>query len=263
MMIMVFKDRLRSALFSVLRQFIPKRVRVAVRLGFDAYWGKLTFAEDCLYTYVHADFLRDEKFLLAYQKGHALMLPSWGEYHFRWRAYVVCWAAHKAQKLQGDFVECGVNTGMLARMIIEYIDFPTIGKKFYLLDTYEGMAPAYSTSREMERSESMGYTDVYDQVRATFAPYNTKIIKGAVPDTLSQIDTDKICFLSIDMNTALPEQKALEFCWDKLVSGAVVILDDYGFTGHEEQKRLHDAFAASKGVMVLALPTGQGLIFKP
>jgi hypothetical protein len=65
------------------------------------------------------------------------------------------------------------------------------------------------------------------------------------------------------MNSATPERAALEFFWDKLVSGASVILDDYGWKGCEAQKNAADQFAALRGVRVLALPTGQGLLIKP
>ncbi len=242
----------------------PSRLVKSTRLFIDLYSGKFAYSEDCLYTYVHADFLTDQKFMDAYKKGHALMLPSWGDYQFRWRAYIVCWVAEHVRALEGEFVECGVNTGMLARMIIDYINFPSTGKQFYLLDTYEGMAAEYSSQDEMQRSKHMGYgRDIYEQVKETFASFNVRVIKGVVPDTLQQITAEKICFLSIDMNSAIPERKALEYFWDKLVSGGVVVLDDYGFPGHEEQKRNHDEFAKSLGVQVLALPTGQGLIFKP
>jgi hypothetical protein len=68
------------------------------------------------------------------------------------------------------------------------------------------------------------------------------------------------------MNCAFPELQALEFFWDRLVVGAIVILDDYGFsanqTGYINQKLAIDAFAIRKGVSVLCLPTGQGLIVK-
>ena len=65
------------------------------------------------------------------------------------------------------------------------------------------------------------------------------------------------------MNCAVPEIAAAEYFWDKLVSGAVIVLDDYGWVCHIEQKLAFDEFASRKNVQVLVLPTGQGLIFKP
>jgi hypothetical protein len=41
------------------------------------------------------------------------------------------------------------------------------------------------------------------------------------------------------------------------------VLDDYAYRGYREQKLGMDRFAASVGIEVLSLPTGQGLIMKP
>ncbi len=84
-----------------------------------------------------------------------------------------------------------------------------------------------------------------------------------IPDTLPQVKAEKVCYLLIDMNCAAPEIAAAEYFWDKLVSGAAIILDDYGWDGHIVQKQAMDEFARRKGVSVLQLPTAQGLILKP
>jgi hypothetical protein len=65
------------------------------------------------------------------------------------------------------------------------------------------------------------------------------------------------------MNCVEPEIQAANYFWDKLVSGAVMILDDYGFGPHIEQKKAFDIFAKEKKVEILSLPTGQAIIFKP
>ena len=57
--------------------------------------------------------------------------------------------------------------------------------------------------------------------------------------------------------------RRLEYFWEKLVPGAIVLFDDYGWSGYINQKKAHDAFAASKGVKILNLPTGQGMLIKP
>ena len=61
---------------------------------------------------------------------------------------------------------------------------------------------------------------------------------------------------------AFSEIAALEYFWDKLRLGAPVVLDDYGKAKFVEQKRAMDAFAARRGVKLLNLPTGKGLLLK-
>ena len=229
----------------------------------------LTYSEDLLYTYHNADFINDPLFIESYNLGKAtdkqeILLKN---YDIRWRIHVLCWAALHAAHLEGDFVDCGVNTGIFSRAIINYIDFNKTGKKYYLLDTFGGLDSKYSSEKEMGRNKTINYENqksLYEDVKNTFKDFNVEIIKGAVPETLSKVKSDKICFLSVDMNCVLPEFEALNFFWDKMVSGGMIVLDDYGYANStNDQKEAHDQFAKSKGIMVLTLPTCQGLIVKP
>jgi hypothetical protein len=241
-------------------------------INLDDYYllpkSRVTYAHDLLYTYHNADFLKDPLFAESYNLGKQTdggqLLKN---YDIEWRIHVLCWAASHAKHLEGDFVDCGVNTGIFSRAVIHFVDFNTLNKKYYLLDTFSGMDPLYSTAKELERSEVLGYsqkTGLYEQVKQTFAGFNVEIIKGAVPATLPLVKSEKVCYLSIDMNCVQPEVDALEYFWDKMVSGGLIILDDYAYANStNDQKAAHDAFAKRKNVMILTLPTCQGLIIKP
>ena len=212
--------------------------------------------------------MQDARFIRAYDAGFAT--GSW-THHIYWRAYVNCWAAECASRLAGDFVECGVYKGGYARMIVDYVDFERLGKRYWLVDTYEGFAEDQLSMAERAAMgggtglyDSRGhYPDAYAQVQATFRAFpSVQAVKGAVPGVLPQIAASRIAYLSLDMNNAKPERLAIEFLWDRLVPGALVVLDDYGFMGHGEQKIALDEFAGSRTVPILALPTGQGLMVK-
>lgn len=226
--------------------------------------GPLTLAEDGLATQHGAPFLDDPRFLLAYAAGKAT--GSWGHAEIHWRAHVVCWAARHAGHLRGDFVECGVNRGGLARTVIEYLGPDTFAaRRFYLLDTFHGLVESQlSTEDRAAGRRAGGYDECYDAVVATFRPFPfVTIIRGAVPDTLPAVVSERIAFASIDMNCVPPEIAAAEWIWPRLVPGAIVVLDDYNFVAHEPQRRAFDRFAQERGVSVLPMPTGQGLLIKP
>ena len=231
--------------------FLPKE---AVRYG-----------EDQLFTLNAAPFLEDDDFLRAYKAG--AQTNSWHGLSIHWRAYVACWAASYASKLEGDFVECGVNRGGLARAIVDYIGFERLNKNFYLIDTFSGLVPAYLSEEEIERGIPDTYSYYKDNsaevVRKTFAPFkNVNIVQGIVPDVLPSLPITRVAFLSLDMNCAMPEIRAAEFFWQRMAVGGVIVLDDYGNPQHCEQQKDFDRFARDRGVHILALPTGQGLIFK-
>jgi O-methyltransferase len=226
-------------------------------------YGKATYNQDGMATTHNADFMTDQRFAHAYAAGRATGSWTFGDLH--WRAYVVCWAAARGAQLPGDFVECGVNRGGYALTVIEYVEFARLSKRFFLLDTYEGLVERLISPDERDHGVRAGeYEPCHEAVVRTFAPYdNVEIVKGAVPDTLPAVTSEQVAFLSLDMNTRVPEIAAAECFWDRLVSGAAIVLDDYGWRKHIEQKRAFDEFARARGIQVLSLPTGQGLILKP
>ena len=246
-------------------KLLPHRLTQAVRcLVFPerfAYLPGLTYCEDGMACIHNTAVLNEARFKEAYSLVKTN--GAWPGHEMRWRAYVVAWCAQKAAGLPGDFVECGVNEGGYSRMAMEYIGFNRLPeKKFFLLDTYCG-TPAHAYSPGEDPSVRHNYVECYERAKAMFNAYpNARLIRGEVPGTLSQITSQRVCYLSLDMNVARPEIAAAEHLWDRLVPGAPVLLDDYNWIGYEEQKKAFDDFALDRGVAVLALPTGQGIIFK-
>ncbi len=236
----------------VLRKLFPSFAELAATLRAH------TYMEDGLITRHTADFVKEERFSSAYAKGKAT--GSWMNMSPRWRVYTACWAASQAAKLPGDFVECGVNRGGTALAIMEYLNFNSLEKRFFLLDTYCGFTDASQAATANQGQ----YTDCYGDVVKTFAPYpRACVVKGVVPDTLSAIDAKQIAYLSIDMNSAAPEIAAMRLLWPRLVNGAPIVLDDYaGGPAYRPQKEAFDALSQEIGFRILTLPTGQGLIIK-
>ena len=104
---------------------------------------------------------------------------------------------------------------------------------------------------------------LYDRVRARFERWpNVTVTRGKVPDILATVAPERIAFMHIDMNNAAAELGAMERLFDRLATGGIVVLDDYGWTGYRDQKAAADAFAADRGLSVLELPTGQGMLLK-
>ena len=60
----------------------------------------------------------------------------------------------------------------------------------------------------------------------------------------------------------MPTRKTLEECVPKLLSGGVVVFDDYGWRGFDETKKVADEFFSKKDGILMPLPTGQAIFFK-
>lgn len=227
------------------------------------------YDRDGLRTYHNHEFMQDPAFVHAYARG---VRAAGEDYRWEWRVHVGLWAASSAIRLDGDFVECGVNRGFLSSAIMALLDWDTRGRTFYLLDTFAGLDERYVyesersvvLDRNAKELASGFYTRNLDEVRANFSEWkNVRIVPGSIPQTLADVRPEKVAFLHLDMNCAMPEICAIDYFWPKLVSGAFVLLDDYAYFGYRSQKVAMDRFAASHGVAVLSLPTGQGLIVRP
>lgn len=244
-----------------------RRIYDGIRLGF----GKPAYASDGMYLFgKNLNSLFDDEFQKAYMKGvdsgHRISrIPT--KLDIRFRVATALWAAKQASLIEGDFVECGVNTGIISRAICYHLDFAKLPKRFYLFDTFEGIPLASASTPEEEEHvtrHNQVYFDCFELVKRNFIEFtNVELVKGIIPESLAQVDIKKVAFLSIDLNVAAPEEAALRHFWPRMVPGAVVVLDDYAFCGYEAQHEVANIFAAEMQVPILTLPTGQGVIVKP
>jgi hypothetical protein len=229
-----------------------------------AYKG--VYNQDGLRSIHNHKFMLDPDFCKAYNRG---ILACEADYHWHWRVHIGLWAAFSASKLKGDFVECGVNYGFLSSAIMEYLDWDSLDKTFYLMDTFSGIDERYvSDDRHrcgiLNLNKSGFYTTSFEPVKKNFSQWkNIKIIIGSIPETLNAVESDSIAYLHIDMNNPLPEVAAFNFFWERLVPGAFILLDDYAYIGCEAEKDAMDAAVAAKDLKIVSLPTGQGILIKP
>jgi hypothetical protein len=231
------------------------------------------YDQDSLFTVHNHDFMNDQRFIAAYDRGlkscdpKHILIRGGKKHQIHWRVHVVLWAASQVLDLDGDYVECGVDRGVLSSAIMHWLDWNSLHKRFFLFDTFCGIDPVHLNEAEkksgrFEFSERT-YFDCFENVKRNFSTFkNVHLIKGSVPASLEQADIKKVSYLSIDMNNAKPEIEAANYFWDKLVSGAIVVLDDYAYVGYDSQKHAFDQFAKTKNISILSLPTGQGLIIK-
>jgi len=232
----------------------------------------IAYAQDGLISVHSHAFMQDPAFLKAYARG-VKAIGGVDTYGWHWRVHVGLWAAAVASRLDGDFVECGVNKGFMSSAIMEYLDWNSMDRDFYLLDTFAGHDERFVSEDERrggamqknaENLQSGFYVRGVDGVRANFAEWpRARIVEGAIPETLEQVRPARVAYLHLDMNCAPPEVAALEHFWNRLVVGAPVLLDDYAYLGFTPQRLAMDDFAQQHAVAVCSLPTGQGLIMKP
>lgn len=159
--------------------------------------------------------------------------------------------------VEGDFVECGVAAGaQVAAMQQALLELNALDeKKIWAFDSFEGIPLAgpndteqpgivgaiqHDTSLpEKERLKSSGITvhsenNFVSNLARFFLPMsNIRIVKGWFQNTLPEkaAAIEKISLLRLDGDLYESTMVCLEYLYPKVVSGGVVIIDDYALLG--------------------------------
>jgi hypothetical protein len=193
----------------VFKTIIKKALATA---GYAVFRARNRYLEDGLFT-VHSDhFRRDPAFKEAYSRG--LRASNGVDAGFEWRVHVALWAAATSLHASGDFVECGVNAGFFSSAIMHHLQWNTLDRRFYLIDTFTGPVLDQYSPEEVrggrlrlaeDRLAAGAYVTDLARVRANYSEWpNARIVQGAIPDVLPALDIGKVAFLHIDMNCANP-----------------------------------------------------------
>ena len=151
-------------------------------------------------------------------------------------------------KIDGDFVECGVWKGGNLILCQKYFDLQHIKKKIYGFDTFEGMVepkeididyrsiPAsemyslFKSDGEKSNLACCSLDEVNNNIIETVPKNNIKLIKGRVENTLLEEKNlpEKISILRLDTDWYESTKIELEVLYPRLMSGGFLIIDDYG-----------------------------------
>ncbi|MBM4231622.1 MAG: class I SAM-dependent methyltransferase [Gammaproteobacteria bacterium] len=209
------------------------------------------FADDCFVVYRNIGFLQDPDFQNALAKASVdpIILGR------VWRVWVLAWAIQQRWKTEGVILDCGTYNGCALEVAIAYSTSrlgPRIGPVI-ACDLFD--------SPPIEARKSDHGPTLHVDVKRRLQKYgsNFEVIKGALPDSLASHGDLRITFCQIDLNSASADLATFESIYPRLIDGALVIFDDYGFNRYHETQSAIDAFLSPVHDRVLELPTGQGL----
>jgi len=174
-----------------------------------------------------------------------------------------------ANEIPGDLVECGVwKGGTVMAMALTLLRLGDRNRQLYLFDTFEGMAPptdadvdlrGASAAAQLAESDKgpegrvWAYATI-ERVQAAVLgtgidPSMVHFVKGKVEDTLPAQAPDKIALLRLDTDWYESTRHELVHLYPRLVSGGVIIVDDYGHW--QGARRAVDEYLASERIPLL------------
>jgi O-methyltransferase len=179
-------------------------------------------------------------------------------------------------RIPGSVVECGVWRGgsmqAVARTLLAH---GATDRDLYLFDTFEGMpAPTDKDRRHdgklasellatREKTKSVWAVASLEDVQAGMAETGYPMQRihfhaGLVEDTIPAQAPDRIAILRLDTDWYESTKCELEHLYDRVPSGGVLLIDDYGFW--QGARQAVDEFLEHTGARLLLLPMASGRI---
>lgn len=148
-------------------------------------------------------------------------------------------------KIEGDFVECGVFRGGSLGILSHYAEKYSLDSKIYGFDTFEdGFFNAPLSDKDItikglkikQEKKIKNFYPTQEEVKNNLKnffrniKYSPRLIKGDVLKTLMVPNNipNKISILRLDTDLYLTTKIQLEVLYPKLVSGGILHIDDYG-----------------------------------
>jgi hypothetical protein len=199
-------------------------------------------------------FLEDEKFLAYYAR-----FMDCGNWHSLDRKYTLDQLLKLTLHVAGDAAECGVYKGASAYLICRALQ--PYAKWTYLFDSFEGLSVPIKRDGTYWSPGVFRIDESY--VRENLGRFqNFTVYRGWIPDRFEEVAGRRFSFVHVDVDLYEPTRQSIEFFYDRLNPGGVMLLDDYGFKTCPGAKVAADEFFANKPERIVGLPTGQAFILR-
>ncbi len=219
------------------------------------------YRADGLATSHYCPFYDDDDFETVYSEMVRTWIPG---VDTRWRMWLLSSLAQQCQHLPGNYAEFGTWRGGCAFRILARTHVPD-GHRFFLFDTFSGIPADRLTERDRDHGLAGELSDtsaeLVDELRARWRP-RYELCPGDIFETLDTVDVGELSFAHIDLNGAAASRLALEFAYERMVGGGIIVFDDYGATEYEDQRLAIDEFFRDLPEKPVALPTCQGFAVK-
>ena len=183
------------------------------------------------------------------------------------REYIVFWSAKYAsnntKSILKNLVEVGVADGLTLNFALNAVTNNGDQFKAYLYDVWGKV--------DLINPSTKGITSQYEYLeinttKKNLASFEKNLIfkQGLIPETFNGEDEpDSIVWLHIDLNSSPPTLDTLNYYWDRLEPGGIVLFDDYAQPAYVDTKQVVDEWLLGRtDGLFFQIPTSQAFIFK-
>ncbi|MFE1477905.1 TylF/MycF/NovP-related O-methyltransferase [Streptomyces cyaneofuscatus] len=217
-----------------------------------------------------ADYDDEARDIIRAVKPYSMTSPE------RLNAFILATRYIARHNVPGDIVECGVwRGGSMQACARTLLSVGEDERELYLFDTYEGMTPPTAEDLRRDGRPAQELLDAQGKDRPIWAvasledvqagfghvPYpkeRVHYVQGRVEDTVPAQAPEQIAILRLDTDWYASTKHELEHLYSRLVSGGVLLIDDYGYW--QGSRQAVDEFLDKTGERLLLLRMDEGRI---
>ncbi|MFI6557656.1 TylF/MycF/NovP-related O-methyltransferase [Streptomyces griseus] len=216
------------------------------------------------------DYDDEAKEIIRAVKPYSMTSPE------RLNAFILATRHIARHNIPGDIVECGVwRGGSMQACARTLLSVGETERDLYLFDTYEGMTPPTAEDLRRDGRPAQELLDAQGKGRPIWAvasledvkagfeniPYpkeRVHYVQGRVEDTVPAQAPEQISILRLDTDWYASTKHELDHLYGRLVSGGVLLIDDYGYW--QGSRQAVDEFLDKTGEQLLLLRMDEGRI---
>ncbi|WKN15052.1 TylF/MycF family methyltransferase [Streptomyces sp. JUS-F4] len=216
------------------------------------------------------DYDDEAKEIIRAVKPYSMTSPE------RLNAFILATRHIARHNIPGDIVECGVwRGGSMQACARTLLSVGETERDLYLFDTYEGMTPPTAEDLRRDGRPAQELLDAQGKDRPIWAvasledvkagfeniPYpkeRVHYVQGRVEDTVPAQAPEQISILRLDTDWYASTKHELDHLYGRLVSGGVLLIDDYGYW--QGSRQAVDEFLDKTGEQLLLLRMDEGRI---
>jgi O-methyltransferase len=170
-----------------------------------------------------------------------------------------------AKLKNGSIIEIGVWRGGTGALIAMQAKNCGIADRVLLCDTFTGVVKAgakdsvYKGGEHAETSRQA----VEELILHRMNLDNVEILEGIFPDQTGQrVEDMQFRFCHIDVDVYQSAKDVVDWIWDKMVPGGIIVYDDYGFSGCDGITKYVEEQMKCKDRLVIHNLNGHAIVLK-
>lgn len=180
------------------------------------------------------------------------------------RLYELWQLAAQVKHLKGQVIEVGCWRGGAGCMLAHRIAEDTKDTLVFLCDTFRGVVKTgcHDTFYKGQEFADSSLT-IVSNLAKRMGLNNISLLSGIFPEeTGADIEHHLFKFAHIDVDVYQSARDAFEWLLPRLVSGAIVVFDDYGFASTPGIRRYIDELQGHSELIIVRNINGQAVIIK-